>query len=219
MRTFPFPDKIESREELKSDILFNKIPSKDMTHICDIAWERGENAANQILDQYPDKGIRQIAAEEKLKIKLIDKDNVVGNVRYFSEYFSGKKEIVLYSKSVELWAKANSLNVIQAEDLILSHELYHHLECTQLGLTSNLYTVPIIKIGKFSFGKNGIRALSEIGAHGFSKTYYDNRNIKVKSSDTLLVNCAVNAELSQNREHMNLIYRDNKLLKLFSGKK
>ncbi len=79
----------------------------------------------------------------------------------------------LYLKSIELWAKENSLDLRSAENLILSHEFYHFLEWTKLGLTSRLYQVPMIQLGKLKFGHTGIRALSEIGAHAFAGTYRD----------------------------------------------
>jgi hypothetical protein len=60
-----------------------------------------------------------------------------------------------------------------AANLILSHEFFHFLECTGLGLTSRMYQVPMIVIGPLKIGRTGIRALSEIGAHGFARTYYD----------------------------------------------
>ncbi len=61
---------------------------------------------------------------------------------------------------------------MEAENLILSHEYYHFLEWNKLGLTSRDYQVPMISIGPLRLGRTGIRALSEIGAHGFAHTYH-----------------------------------------------
>ncbi len=61
---------------------------------------------------------------------------------------------------------------LEAENLILSHEYYHFLEWNKLGLTSRDYQVPMVSIGPLHLGKTGIRALSEIGAHGFAHTYH-----------------------------------------------
>ena len=58
-------------------------------------------------------------------------------------------------------------------NLILSHEYFHFLEVTELGLTSRDYTVPMVQIGPVRLGKTGLRALSEIGAHAFARTYHD----------------------------------------------
>ncbi len=173
MGAFPFPDRIASREELSRDLLYRKISREDWEKISDRAWDTGVKAAKDLLQQNNGKSIEQIALDEGLVVEHKDVDNVAGNVRYFSEYYSGPKKIILYDASIKKWSKANSLTVKEANELILSHEIYHHLECTKLGLTSKQYTVPTIQIGKFKIGKSGIRALSEIAAHGFSRTFYE----------------------------------------------
>jgi hypothetical protein len=96
----------------------------------------------------------------------------MGNMRYFSDYLSGRRQIRLYSRSIALWAEQNQLDEPSARNLILSHEYYHFLECTSLGLTSRLYQVPMFVIGPLKIGRTGIRALSEIGAHAFARTYH-----------------------------------------------
>ena len=73
---------------------------------------------------------------------------------------------------MNLWAQQNKMTRMEAENLILSHEYYHFLEWNKLGLTSRDYQVPMISIGPLRLGKTGIRALSEIGAHGFAHTYH-----------------------------------------------
>lgn len=101
-----------------------------------------------------------------------DIDFVSGNQRYFSDYVAGKNCVTLYLRSVDLWAQQNKMTRMEAENLILSHEYYHFLEWNKLGLTSRDYQVPMISIGPLRLGKTGIRALSEIGAHGFAHTYH-----------------------------------------------
>ena len=56
-----------------------------------------------------------------------------------------------------------------------AHEFYHYAECRKIGFTSDLYIIPVLKIGKKVLRKSGIRALSEIGAHGFACTYLERR--------------------------------------------
>ena len=97
----------------------------------------------------------------------------MGRQRYFSDYLSGKNEINLYLRSIALWAEENHMEPRQAQNMILSHEYFHFLECTKLGLTSRDYQVPMLRIGPLKIGRVGIRALSEIGAHAFARTYYE----------------------------------------------
>lgn len=173
MKAFPFPDEQESFEELKRDILYHKIPASDMQAICKKAWDTGAMAAENILKKYNKKSIKEIIALSNLGLEWNPRDNVAGNVRYFSEYYSGQNKIIIYEKSVKLWAKENRFTEKEAVDLILSHEYYHFLECTELGLTSKQYIVPTLKLGKLVIFKSGIKALSEIGAHGFSRRFFE----------------------------------------------
>lgn len=197
MRAFPFPDKIMSREELSRDLLYERIPKSDIERISNKAWETGEVAARTLVEEYGcDKHIDEIAKISGLAVEWINKDNIVGNVRYFSEYYSGRKKIILYEESISKWAKTNKLPMHEAQELILSHEYFHFLECTKLGLTSKQYMVPNIRIGSIILGRAGVRALSEIGAHGFSRTFFelsgkltDDKSIK---KEKFLLNEAIN---------------------------
>lgn len=174
MQAFPFPDKILSKGELTRDLLYKKIPKEDLDKIANRAWEIGEAAAQELIREYGgSRSIEEIARMNGLIVERIEKDNVVGNVRYFSEYYSKHNKITLYMGSIKKWANMNNLLMDEAEELILSHEYFHFLECRKIGLTSKQYTVPTIKIGPIMFGRSGIRSLSEIGAHGFSRTLYE----------------------------------------------
>lgn len=172
MRTFPFPDKKESKEELKRDILYRKIPEGDREKICDMAWQRGMRAARKILRQYPDQRIQDIAEKEGLKVCHVVNENVNTAFRTFGEYHVQGNYMILYQGSIEKWAKANSLTMSVAEEMVMAHEFYHFLECTKIGETSEMYHVPTLRLGKAVLLKSGVRALSEIGAHGFARTYF-----------------------------------------------
>lgn len=207
MRAFPFPDRITSREELKRDILYHKIPQEYLEGIADRAWDTGVAAARDILCEHGiGKSIEVIAEACGLTIERVKKDNISGSVRYFSEYYSGRNKIYLYIDSVSKWADSNGMTFNEAVELILSHEFYHFLECTKLGLTSKQYTVPNIQIGSFKLGKSGIRALSEIGAHGFSRTFYELHGkldaSKAPGRKEILENQAVNTMMLDGRQVM-----------------
>lgn len=169
---FPFPGKSLALKELSYDPCYSKIPQNDKQLVVDIAWDCGTNAANDIFKEYKKEAdFFNITKKSGLKCIKHNKDYVVGNSRYFSDYISGQNIINLYLGSIELWAKENNLSVQTAENLILCHEYYHFLECNKIGLTSRLYTVPIIEVFNIKIGKTGIRAMSEIGAHGFVYEY------------------------------------------------
>lgn len=169
---FPFPGRELAEKELSYDPCYEKIAPEDREKIVDKAWKKGEAAARQVF-QEEDGSYDFFAICEKSGLKVQEKniDYVVGKQRYFSDYISGKNLVHLYTKSVQLWAEQNHLELKEAENLILSHEYYHYLEMNRIGLTSREYQVPMVIIGNLKIGKTGIRALSEIGAHAFARTY------------------------------------------------
>lgn len=179
MNLFPFPDRVWAREELKRDVVYQKIPVEDRITICDRAWERGVKAAREIMERYPEESIRRILDREGLMLTVVPEDEVRGNRRTFGEYYLAKKEIILYSKSIEKWAEANLLKPDTAADFVLAHEFFHYLETTRLGDSSKLYQVPVLRIGKHVLLRSGVHALSEIAAHGFSRTYFETFDINV----------------------------------------
>ena len=170
----PFPGPELAERELSYDFCYKKIAPEDRSRIVKLAWERGEAAAKESFAKFKgEEDFFLIAEKSGLSIELVDKDNVVGNLRFFSDYLSGRKQISLYTRSIALWAKENDLEDETARNLIISHEYFHFLECNGLGLTSKLYLVPMLIIGPLKLGRTGIRALSEIGAHAFAHTYHN----------------------------------------------
>lgn len=172
--TLPFPGPELAQEELARDSCYAKIPAEDRDDIIAMAWQKGEAAALMVWQRYRgEKDFFVIAKEAGLDCQRVNKDYVLGNQRCFSDYLSGKNSIRLFTRSISLWAEQNDLTQQQAENLILSHEFFHFLECTELGLTSRQYQVPMLIFGPLKLGKTGIRALSEIGAHAFARCYYE----------------------------------------------
>lgn len=60
-----------------------------------------------------------------------------------------------------------------AQNVILSHEYFHFLEWTKLGLTSREYQVPMLKLGPLKLGKTVCAHFRRSGAHAFARTYYE----------------------------------------------
>ncbi|MCI2047667.1 MAG: hypothetical protein LKJ90_08125 [Faecalibacterium sp.] len=171
---FPFPDRELAGQELSYDPCYPKIPVEDRPRIAADAWQKGAAAAQEVLAAFAGSyDFFAICGQSGLKIVEREIDYVVGRQRYFSDYVSGKSTVTLYTRSIALWAEKNGMSLRDAENVILSHEYFHFLEWTKLGLTSRDYQVPMLNLGRLKLGKTGIRALSEIGAHGFARTYYD----------------------------------------------
>lgn len=172
--TLPFPNRELADKELTYDPCYQKIPANHRSTIVEDAWKKGIQAARTVFDRFHGSyDFVSICKDSGLKLNDRNIDYVVGGQRYFSDYISGQKVINIYTKSIKLWAEENGFTQDIAINLILSHEYFHFLEVNEMGLTSRIFQVPMITIGKLRIGKTGIRALSEIGAHAFARTYYE----------------------------------------------
>ena len=180
MDRFPFPDKAGALQELMQDHMFQKVTKEQISLIVDDAWEAGIKAAEAICVKYPGKSASEIFKDKRIHIIEVDEDRIIGNMRYFSDYYSGRKEVCLYQKSIRMWADAQELSYRKAKEIILFHELFHHLECHEPELIQIKETIPWMRIGKWMIGKRKLQSQSEIGAYGFSRTCYQYKNDEEK---------------------------------------
>lgn len=154
--------------ELKRDRYFEKVPSQDISPVIEKAAAIGKDWAIKIKERYGKKSFENIAKEQGLKIIEEDRELVIGEVVFYSEFYSGKKEILIYKKAVEAWAASLGETYEECKELFIAHEFFHYLECEKIGLLSDIYKVTIFKFWGVQ-RKSGIKALSEIGAHSFVK--------------------------------------------------
>lgn len=170
---FPFPSHELAFQELAADRLFERIPFADRQPIVDAAWAKGVRAAQAIFEETKgNSNFIDICQQHGITVVHRDLDCVYGSQRYFSDFVSKQLVVTLYDRSCELWARQNQMSVSAAQNLILSHEFFHILEVTKLGLTADDYQVPTFKLGPLVLIRSGVQALSEIGAHGFAYTYF-----------------------------------------------
>lgn len=174
-KIFPFPDKESSMDILKNDPCYAKIPEDRVEDVFEDAWLTGIEEAQKFISSYCldlDFDMMKILGKLGFEIIQQDIDYVMGNIRYFCEYFPEKNQIYVYNKGIDLWAASNDLESEHSRNIILAHEFFHYLEAKKLGWISKRCLVPMLKIGKFSFGKTGIAALSEVAANSFANEYY-----------------------------------------------
>lgn len=208
MTQFPFPDRITARDELKRDITYERIPQADRIRIAQTAWDTGVKAAKDTLQAYDGEDIFQIAEKAGLKITYKQIDRVSAGLRFFSEYASKQDQITIYELSVEKFAEKNGLAHQEAVELVLAHEFFHYLEVKKLELTSEQYHIPRIRLFGRSFGKCSVLALSEIGAHGFARTYWETRYGKTWDAErgAYTPNAAAVISLEQGRKNAEKFY-------------
>ena len=173
MKQFPFPDRIFARSELSRDVLYKKIPQAVHVQFCDDAWQVGGAAALSLLTVHPNCSIDEIAKQDSLEIVREKTDKISAGYRFFGEYIPKKNCIYMYLLSIRLFAEENNLTNGEAEEFIFAHEYFHFLEEKRIGTVSRRYTVPRFSLGFLKIGSSGITALSEIGAHGFARTYWE----------------------------------------------
>lgn len=173
---YPFPSKENSMQDLVNDYVYSKIEPGKVEEIFEDAWSVGLRTAESFLQEHGDAPLRMQAflKEQGFTIQVKDIDYVLGDRRYFCEYFSEKKLIKIYRKSMELWCGENGYDYEDGCNLILCHEYFHHLEWHEIGMTSRRHQAPMIKIGRFHLGKTGIPALSEIAANAFAQECFAN---------------------------------------------
>lgn len=171
LERFPFPDKTTCMEELQRDFYYKKIPSYDRSKIIDAAWERGKDAAYKYF-YHTEQTIYDALKSAGITILRKEEDRVIGTTRYFAEFFEKTKKIILYTKSIDLWCEYNELSRQDGEEMILTHEFFHYLECKELSPVNEIYKVPALKIGRHIIRTSSLRSVSEIGAHSFTHTYY-----------------------------------------------
>lgn len=171
METFPFPNEKTCFSELKRDRYFDRISACDYKKIVRAAWLRGYTAACRYFSPAA-KDIFQTIEKAGLSITYANSDHILGNTRYFAEYYEKQKNIIIYTKSVELWCLQNQLSYQEGEELILAHEFFHHLECMELPSSKKIYQIPVLRIGRHTLLYAALQSVSEIGAHSFAYTYY-----------------------------------------------
>lgn len=171
---FPFPDRVLALRELQADPAGGKLCLAQQEALRDKAWTFGQEAARMVYARAEgESSFRTLLGKSGLRVSVQPRDCVMAGRRYFAIFESGRATVEIYEQAVAMWADENGLAYSEAENLILSHEYFHYLETGELGPASALVTLPLLRIGSIAIGRKGIRALSEIGAHAFARTYYE----------------------------------------------
>lgn len=169
---YPYPDFETARSELARDPLAGRIPAEESEELLRRAWRTGVSAA---LAERRNLGAGfRVADAFRLHGVAVDWDEgpaVAAGRRVFGEYDATKRRVVLRRSALKEWAQARGVGFGDAVEAALAHEYFHFLECERLGSTARLRRVGLWRIGPFALFHSGVRALSEIGAHGFSHTY------------------------------------------------
>lgn len=186
------PDDIRNIKLLKADPLYKKLARDQQESAIKKAKQLGEKASQWLKDNYNGYSISEII--DLFNIQVIYDNTSCSEIVPYSIYRIKNQTIILYVNSIEeaVDELAKQSNFKTYKDLytnviniILYHELFHHLEHVKYGSASRLIKATTFNLGIFKF-KSGIRALSEIGAHTFTNHCIGSidKYIKIKTKET-----------------------------------
>lgn len=157
-----------SRDQLNNKISYElKQKMIEKANLC------GKEQALKIKRRYHNLSVKEIA--EKMNLKIMHKDsNGTDNYIMFACYNSPDK-VTLFMKNitlVEQFIKENQLGKwldnVDIESMLLSHEMFHHIEGNEPNIYTRTEKVNLWKIGFFQY-KSKLIALGEIAAMAFTK--------------------------------------------------
>lgn len=167
---------VMSLAELKEDNYFNKIDDNKIKYYIEESIKIGEEIAENILDFYNGKNIKEIYKDKDIEIEITKEEykNEIKKLR--AKYDEDDEQMLLYHWSIkdmeEKFKKLNMDKLFNYESIIdiqLTHELFHYLEIKEIGATyEKLEEISVFKIGPFK-RSYPIKKTSDIAAHIFCK--------------------------------------------------
>ncbi|MBU0687186.1 MAG: metallopeptidase family protein [Candidatus Margulisbacteria bacterium] len=156
--------------ELARDKTFQKVSSEKKLELIQNALDVGDQVAVWIHSEHNTRDPRKIAERLGLKVFGEDKGMVAGKVKR-SEYRHESREIVIFRDTLErLMSEVDSKELSERLlRLLVAHELFHHLERTQVGEVSKKFMITAWKFGPFE-RKREIKKLSDVSAHAFTQS-------------------------------------------------
>lgn len=133
----------------------------------------GREQALKIKETYANCSVKEIAV--KLKLDIVYEDtNGTDEYVMFACYNSPNKvtlfmgNVTLVEKFIKEEQLEEKLDNVDIENMLLSHEIFHHLEEKEKDIYTKKETITLWKIGKFQY-KSKLLALGEIAAMAFAK--------------------------------------------------
>jgi len=158
---------------LARDKKFFKLPEEKRIELIQSALSFGDSVALGIENEFSSTDSRSIA--QMMGLKIIGEDGGKnGTLLKRSEYRPKTKEIIVFRDSL-----GQLMREVAAEDLsdrimklLIAHEIFHHLEHTRHGATSNRFKVNLWHMGPISYTVK-ISNVSEVAAHAFAEKLLD----------------------------------------------
>jgi len=154
---------------LSRDRKFFKVSEAQRLKLIDSLFSFGAQVAEEVKKEFGTDDPRRIV--EMMGLKVVGEDRGIrGTLLKRSEYRPARKEIAIYRDSLNQLMKE-----VAAEDLsdkliklLLSHELFHHIEHTRRLSIPKMFKMTWFKLGPLSLNVK-IAATSEVAAHAFAQ--------------------------------------------------
>lgn len=163
-------------EMLKVDPLFDKIPPVLIPKLVENAIVFGKEKSKEITSSYNTTDPYKLS--EKLGIRvLFDIEPMVSipQFRVLSRYHPKPPTIVIYENILRQFKESLAKRNIEVKNffsnttqICIAHEIFHHIERTELSFVNFAFRVDIINLGFIKLQKSLVM-LGEIAAHSFSK--------------------------------------------------
>ncbi len=160
--------------ELRRDALFRSLSAAQRRLYVEGAVAIGLEQGRR----YQGKPVQSLVEELGARYVVSNAAGVIAGSRIFAEYDLGSRVITVYATAIDTIARllANSTPSAGdarriALDLLLAHELFHHLEATRIlpaPLQLSPVTVPVFR--GLLRRRRHVRSASEIAAHAFAET-------------------------------------------------
>jgi hypothetical protein len=168
-----FNDLTFGEYQFRRDVLQSKVTLAERQRLISEALKCGKDKAREIQRQFSGRTIDEITKVQGITVKEKLTDSVKGYVllaRYTDN--SGAGEITLMTDALEKLDlpeahEALGLSSKTVRAMILSHEIFHHIESHDPNIFTQNTSVNLWKILSYQH-KSRLRALSEIAAMSFS---------------------------------------------------
>ncbi len=172
-------DDILGYAELSRDMLAHRIPPKQRRYYVEEALQIGKQQAQKYQWLYH-HDLRALCQDRNIKIHLEERSGKLGKMRFRAqfEWSTTEKKIILYRSSLQELQRCTTIlpssqpcTLEQMINIHLAHELFHAIECDEIGQTyEQLEPINTFKLGRFQ-RKAFVTRTSEIAAHAFCKEW------------------------------------------------
>jgi hypothetical protein len=171
MDLYNISDELYALSDLTTDHLFKKIPKEKIRYYVYSACNIGKTVANTSRMINKNLGLRESCKARKIKINIIDKEYVVGKIKFRAEILLRKRTINIMKESISQIQESvdDKFTFDELVDIHVAHELYHFIEHDKAVKTNQILDkVDVFKIGPFSRHSTIVKT-SEIAAHTYCK--------------------------------------------------